>query len=165
MMTAMEISSRAEFAAGVEDVFVMMTDQVWLEEVCRASQSINYEATTNGTVTRTARRLPAPEAAARFTGPEITVVEETTWGPAAGDGSRAGRVEMSIPGQPVTMLGEMRLYVGGPGTIAELTGELKVAIPLLGRKLEQASAPAVLAGFRTQQKVGNDWLARTSDAG
>jgi hypothetical protein len=165
MMTAMDISSRAEFAAGVEDVFAMMTDQVWLEEVCKASQSINYEAMTNGTVTRTSRRLPAPEAAARFTGPEITVVEETTWGPAAGDGTRTGQVEMTIPGQPVTMRGETRLSPGGPGTIAELTGDLKVAIPLLGRKLEQGTAPAVLASFRTQQKVGNDWLARTSDAG
>jgi hypothetical protein len=165
MMTAMDISSRAEFAAGVEDVFAMMTDQVWLEEVCKASQSINYEATTNGTVTRTSRRLPAPEAAARFTGPEITVVEETTWGPAAGDGTRTGQVEMTIPGQPVTMRGETRLSRGGAGTIAELTGDLKVAIPLLGRKLEQGTAPAVLASFRTQQKVGNDWLARTSDAG
>ena len=35
-----------------------------------------------------------------------------------------------------------------------------MAIPLLGKKLEQSSAPAVLAGFRTQQQVGNDWLAR-----
>jgi hypothetical protein len=165
MMTAMDISSRAEYAAGVEVVFAMMIDQAWLEEVCRASQSINYEATTSGTVTRTSRRLPSPEAAARFTGPEITVVEETSWGPAAGDGSRTGQVELTIPGQPVSMRGQMRLSPGGPGTVAELTGDLKVAIPLLGKKLEQSSAPAVLAGFRTQQKVGNDWLARTAGSG
>ena len=40
----------------------------------------------------------------------------------------------------------------------DLTGELKVSIPLLGRKLEESSAPAVLAGFRTQQQVGDRWL-------
>ena len=113
-----------------------------------------------GTTTRTSRRLPSPEAAARFTGPELTVVEEITWNSAAGDGTRTGQVDLTIPGQPVTMRGEMKLYAGGPGTVAELTGQLKVAIPLLGKKLEQSSAPAVLAGFRTQQQVGNDWLAR-----
>jgi Protein of unknown function (DUF2505) len=43
-----------------------------------------------------------------------------------------------------------------------LEGELKVNIPLLGRKLEESSAPAVLAGFRTQQQVGDRWLARTA---
>ncbi len=61
----------------------------------------------------------------------------------------------------MSVRGQMKLTAAGPGTVAEMTGELKVAIPLLGRKLEQASAPAVLAGFKTQQKVGNDWLART----
>jgi hypothetical protein len=34
-----------------------------------------------------------------------------------------------------------------------------VAIPLLGKKLEQSSAPAVLAGFKKQQEVGSRWLA------
>jgi uncharacterized protein DUF2505 len=160
MMAAMDISSRVEFPAPVEQVFAMMTDQAYLEEVCQASQAKSYEASVTGTTTRTSRRLPAPEAAARFTGPDVTVVEEIAWGPAAGDGSRTGRVELTISGQPVSMKGSMHLAAGGPGTIADLTGELKVAIPILGKKLEQASAPAVLAGFRTQQKVGNDWLAR-----
>jgi hypothetical protein len=160
MMTAMDISTRAEFAAPVETVFAMMTDQAYLDEVCRASHAVNYEATVNGSVTRTSRRLPSPEAAARFTGPELTVVEEIDWGGAEADGSRTGKLELTIPGQPVSMRGQMRLVPGGPGTIAEMTGDLKVAIPLLGKKLEQASAPAVLAGFNTQQRVGNDWLAR-----
>ena len=52
----------------------------------------------------------------------------------------------------------MKLGPGGRGTTVHLDGELKVAIPLLGKKLEQASAPAVLAGFRTQQRVGDRWL-------
>lgn len=156
----MDISSRAEFAAPVDEVFAMMTDQTYLEEVCRESRARSFEATVTGTITRTVRVLPAPQAAARFTGPEVTVVEETAWGPAAGDGSRRGRVDLTIQGQPVRMQGTMQLVAGGPGTIADLVGELKVAIPILGRKLEQSSAPAVLAGFRTQQKVGNDWLSR-----
>jgi Protein of unknown function (DUF2505) len=156
----MDISSRAEFAAPVEEVFTMMTDQSYLEEVCRESQARRFEASVTGTLTRTLRVLPAPAAAARFTGPEVTVVEETAWGPAAGDGSRSGRVDLTIQGQPVRMLGTMRLVSGGPGTIADLTGRLKVSIPILGRKLEESSAPAVLAGFRTQQRVGSVWLAR-----
>lgn len=162
MMTAMDISTRAEFAAPVETVFAMMTEQAFLDEVCLASHAIDFEATVNGTTTRTARRLPSPEAAARFTGPELTVVEEIDWSGAAGaDGTRIGRLELTIPGQPVSMRGQMKLTAAGPGTVAEMTGVLKVAVPLLGRKLEQASAPAVLAGFKVQQKVGNDWLART----
>jgi hypothetical protein len=35
-----------------------------------------------------------------------------------------------------------------------------VAIPLLGKKLEESTAPAILAGFQTQQRVGDQWLSR-----
>jgi hypothetical protein len=65
-----------------------------------------------------------------------------------------------VQGQPVSMRGRLEVAAGGPGTVVQLTGELKVAIPLLGRKLEQSTAPAVLAGFRKQQEVGERWLAR-----
>ena len=158
----MDISSRLEFAAPPADVYAMLTNQGYLEEVCVASRSISYEASVDGNVTRTSRGLPAPESAARFTGPVLTVLDETTWGPAAADGSRTADVRLSVKGQPVTMKGAMRLVPGGVGTEITLTGELKVNIPLFGRKMEQASAPAVLAGFRTQQQVGNDWLNRSS---
>jgi hypothetical protein len=161
MMAAMDIKSRVEFAAGVEEVFAMMTDRAYLEEVCKATHARAYEAEVTGTTTRTTRRLPAPDAAAKFTGPEITVIEETAWGPADASGSRTGRVTMSIPGQPVTMKGAVELAAEGAGTIAEMTGDLKVAIPILGKKLEQSAAPAILAGFRTQQKVGDSWLAKS----
>jgi hypothetical protein len=67
---------------------------------------------------------------------------------------------MTVLGQPVTLRGTLNLTPGGRGTKVDLTGELKVAIPLLGRKLEQSSAPAVLAGFRTQQRVGDRWLTK-----
>jgi len=156
----MDISSHAEFAATPEQVFAMMTDAEYLEKVCEASSALSYDAAVNGTRTRTSRTLAAPESAARFTGPELTVVEEIVWGENASDGSRAGALTMDVLGQPVTLKGQMRIAPGGAGTTLTLSGELKVAIPLFGKKLEQSSAPAILAGFRTHQQVGSDWLAR-----
>ena len=107
MMAAMDISSRAEFAASVEQVFAMMTDKAFLEEVCRASHARSYEVSVTGTTTRTLARLPSPESAARFTGPELTVVEEVAWGPADAGGSRSGRVDLTIPGSRSRMRGTM----------------------------------------------------------
>lgn len=156
----MDISTGLDFAAAPADVYAMMTNQDYQEEVCVASQSIRYEATVSGTTTHTTRTLPSPSSAARFTGPELNVVEDIVWGDAAADGSRTGALDMTVQGQPVTLKGQMRLAPGGRGSTVLLTGELKVAIPLLGRKLEQSAAPAVLAGFNTQQSVGDRWLAR-----
>ncbi|HEY5822185.1 MAG TPA: DUF2505 domain-containing protein [Propionibacteriaceae bacterium] len=156
----MDISTGLDFAAAPADVYAMMTSQQYQEEVCVASHSLRYAATVSGSSTHTTRTLPSPASAARFTGPELNVVEDIVWGDAAADGSRTGVMTMTVEGQPVTLKGQMRLVPGGRGTTVTLTGELKVAIPLLGKKLEQSSAPAVLAGFNTQQEVGNRWLSR-----
>jgi hypothetical protein len=164
IMSDMEISSHLDFAAPPADVYAMMTDQRYLEEVCVASGSISYNVSVAGLTTQTSRTLPAPESAARFTGPQLTVNEEVLWGDVTSDGTRSGTVTMTVLGQPVTFKGGIRLSPGGRGSEADVRGDLKVAIPLLGRKLEESAAPAVMAGYRTQQEVGDKWLAGTSSS-
>lgn len=159
-MGRMDISTRLEFAAPPPQVAAMLTDEQYLDEVCRATHSTRYEVAVTGSTTRTSRTFPAPASVARFVGGELTVSEQVTWGEAAADGSRTGELQMTVPGQPVTLAGRLQLSPGGPGTVVELTGNLKAAIPLFGGKIEQSAAPAVLAGFSTQQEVGERWLAR-----
>lgn len=158
----MDISSHLDFAAPPDEVYAMMTDQRYLEEVCVASDSISYHVSAAGSTTQTSRTLPAPESAARFTGPQLTVNDEIVWGDPSSDGSRSGTVTMTVLGQPVTFKGGIRLSPGGRGSVVDVRGDLKVAIPLLGRKLEEAAAPVVMAGYRTQQEVGDRWLARSA---
>jgi hypothetical protein len=158
-MSAMIISSHLDFAAQPADIYAMMTDQKYLEEVCEASGALSYHVSVEGSTTRTSRTLPAPDTAARFTGPELTVNDEVVWGTSSSDGSRSATVTMNVLGQPVTFKGNQQLSTGGRGSVVDVSGELKVAIPLLGRKLEESAAPAVMAGYRTQQEVGNRWLA------
>lgn len=155
----MDISSRAEFAADPTQVFSMLTDEGFLRQVCEASGSLAFEVTASDSTTKTSRTLPAPDSAKKFTGPTLTVVEEIVWGAASADGGRTGQLKLAVPGQPVAMNGTVQLAQGGAGSTVELAGVLKVNIPLVGKKLEQSAAPAVLAGFRKQQEVGNSWLA------
>jgi hypothetical protein len=158
-MGPMDITTRLEFAAPPTDVFTMLTDEKYLDEVCRATESSSYDVEVAGSTTRTTRSFPAPDGVARFTGAELKVTERTAWGEELPDGQRTGELEMDVQGQPVSMRGHLQLAAGGAGTIVQLTGDLKVAIPLLGRKLEQSTAPVVLAGFKKQQEVGDRWLA------
>jgi hypothetical protein len=160
MMCGMDISTRLDFAAAPDRVYAMMTDQAYLDEVCVASDSISYDASVSGSATHSSRTLPAPESAARFTGSQLTVIEDVTWSGPSTDGSRTAELTMTVSGQPVTLRGQLKLSPGGRGTIVALDGELKVAIPLLGKKLEESAAPAILAGFKTQQRVGDQWLSR-----
>jgi hypothetical protein len=156
----MQISSRTSFDADPATVYDLLTDQAFLEAVCVAGHSISYAVTVDGSTTTTTQELPSPDLAARFVGNTITVVQTIEWGGPAADGSRVGRLGMTIPKQPVQMNGTITLSPTGATTTADLEGELKVNIPLLGKKLEQASEPAILAGFRKQEVVAKDWLPR-----
>jgi hypothetical protein len=160
-MSDMDISSHLDFAAQPTEVYAMMTDQKYLEEVCVASGSLSYNVSVDGSTTKSSRTLHAPDSAARFTGPHLTVNDEIVWGEPSSDGSRSATVTMTVLGQPVTFKGQQKLSAGGRGSLVDVTGELKVAIPLLGRKLEESATPAVMAGYRKQQEVGDQWLART----
>ena len=157
-MGGMDISARLDFAAPPSEVYPMLVNQQYQEQVCVDSHSLRYEVSVTPSGAKTSRTLPAPASAARFTGPELTIMEDVRWDEPSGDGSRTGTLTMSVQGQPVTLEGNLRLGPGGRGTVIDLTGELKVAIPLIGRKLEQSAAPAVLAGYSTQQGVGDRWL-------
>ena len=50
-MWPMDISTGLDFAASPDDVYAMMTDQAYLEEVCVASESISYDASVTDSST------------------------------------------------------------------------------------------------------------------
>lgn len=154
----MDIDSRAEFAAAPDKVFAMLTDKAFQEQVCERSHSRSHEVTIDGNNVKTSRQLPAPDAARPFTGETLNVVEDVTWAEPGADGSRTAVVTLKVPGQPVSFNGKYQLAAGGAGSTLTFNGQLKVNVPLLGKKLEEAAAPALLAGFTTQEKVGADWL-------
>ncbi len=155
----MKISSTLDFAADPAAVAAMLTDRGFLEQVCAASDATEHSVEVAGATTTLRRTLVAPASAAKFTGETITVQEVVDWGEAAADGSRTGRLVLTVPGLPVTLQGTGRVAAGGKGTTVTYEGDLVVDIPFVGRKLEESAAPAVLGGIELQQRVGDAWLA------
>lgn len=156
----MEISSRNEFAATPDAVATMLTSKDFLEAVCAASGAVSHDVTVDGTHTVARRVLDAPEQAQRFTGAQITIIEDVHWSAPAADGSRTGTLELEVPKLPVQMGGTASLKPGGKGTIVEYHGDLKINIPFLGKKLEAQAAPVVAEALGIQQRIGDDWLAQ-----
>lgn len=155
----MDISTTADFAADPVAVFSMLTDRAYLEEVARASGATRQQVSVVDQTTRSEYDLPNPPELAKFAGSTLTVIQEIAWGPATDDGSRTGTLSLKVPGQPVSMPGTVTLAPGGRGTQVKVDGDLTVKIPLLGKKLEKAAAPAILEGIGMQQTVGDKWLA------
>lgn len=149
----MEITSSLVFPADPATVFGLLTDPGFLEEVARESGGTDVSATVEGPVTLSKRSLPAPAEAQKFTGPIIKIVENRTWGDAGADGGRSADLELTVPGQPMTMAGTVTLRAEGAGTRMDFRGDLKVNIPLIGKKLEKLAMPSVQEGIKAEERV------------
>lgn len=155
----MQINALNDFAGSPEQVFALLTDEDFLGDVCAATGTISHRVAHHDLRTAIERSIPAPSAVRRFVGDTLTTVEVMEWQPAAPDGSRAARLTASVPGLPVTVAAEVKLGPGGRGTLVSYDGTFSVNIPLLGRKLEEQSAPAMLDVLTAQQRLGNERLA------
>jgi hypothetical protein len=87
-------------------------------------------------------------------------VRVDTWGPAAADGARDGTIVVEIKGAPVRLTGTITLRPEGAGTVEDVQGDLKAAVPLVGGKIEKVVAPSIQGAVAKEQEVGLRWLAR-----
>jgi len=162
-MSAMELNETLDYAADPDTVFAMLCDQTWREEVCRRTHAIRYEVhvqqSGDDVVVRTSRVVPAPEAARKFVGAELTIDQTETWGGGAADGSRRATLEISVKGQPAGMQGTISLAPGGSGSVQAVAGDVKVRIPFIGAKFEPAIADAVRGALVREGEVGREYLA------
>ncbi|HEU0287646.1 MAG TPA: DUF2505 domain-containing protein [Nocardioidaceae bacterium] len=162
----MNLQETQEFDADPDRVFAMLCDQAWREEVCRATHAIDYSVSvekSDGTVTvRTTRVLPAeiPEPFKSMVGDRIEIVQVETW-PAEpdSDGTRRAEVDMQISKQPASMTGTITLQPNGSGARRAVNGDIRVKIPLLGRRIEPEIAKAVRAALDKEQQSARTYLS------
>lgn len=165
-MAGMDLRTRHTYAADPLTVHAMMVSPEWLEAVAARSGATRHRVEVTEAGTRLHLDLPSPELAARFVGPTLSMVQETSWSPAGADGSRRGSMRVTVPGAPADIAGEAWLRPADDGTsILEYTGHVTINVPLFGRKLEEAAAPYVQEALDAQQAVGNEWLARSTYQG
>lgn len=164
----MEMSDTIEFAAGVEEVFAMLTDEEFQDWKCFETKAIAHEVNIRQagahTIIGTRRTLPTdnfPDFVRSIVGNKIVIVQEDTWHPAGPDGSRRGTISVHVQSIPLRLHGTLLLTPTATGTHEEIIGDLRASIPLIGSKIEKAAMPAVESAVRAERRVGHAWL--TSD--
>ena len=100
-----------------------------------------------------------PDFVKSFVGKELHLTETSDWGPAAADGSRKGRLTVTVGGAPITLDATLSLAPSGQGSRELVEGDLTAKVPLLGGKIEQAAAPAIEAAIHVERSTGATWLA------
>lgn len=156
----MDINTSLVFPADPETVFGLMINRDFLTEVAQEAGAIDTTVRVNGLSTTSERTLAAPESTQKFTGPTLRIVEERVWSAARQDGSRTATLNLTVPGQPMTMPGTLTISSHGDRTRIDVYGTLKVNIPLVGKKLEKVAAPAIEEGIRAEERVALRWLQR-----
>jgi uncharacterized protein DUF2505 len=157
----MKFSHEIRYAASAADVYAMLADESFREQVCSAGGALRSSAAISqnggGMAVEVDQTLPAtgiPSFATKFVGDEIRVVQKESWK----DGSSAD-LEVLIPGKPGHMRGSVSLVENGSEPVETVTGDIKVSIPLLGGKLEALIGDLLASALRNEQRVGRTWLA------
>jgi hypothetical protein len=153
--------------ATVEQNFASRVEQDVREQACRESGALSYDvsirrAADGGARVEVRRVMPArvPDIMRRFVGDDIAVEQVEQWSPPGPTGTRTATVEVTVKGQPASMTGSMVLSPDGRGCTELVTGEVTVAIPFLGRRIEPEIVKVIEAALRIDQRVGEAWLSR-----
>ncbi|MDQ2837837.1 MAG: DUF2505 domain-containing protein [Actinomycetota bacterium] len=163
----MKLTVENSSSATVEQTFASHVEKSVREEACRQSGAISYEVSIAQNADGGARvqvdRVMAPEVPdfiKKFVGESISIRQIEEWGPPDAQGSRTASIKLTIKGQPATMVGSAVLAANGSGSKEVVTGDVKVAIPLLGRKIEPEIVKVIEAALRIEQRVGDEWVAQ-----
>lgn len=150
--------------ADVESVFGLITSREFRTEAAAdagaSDVDVSVDETPETTTVTIVRTQPAemPDFVKKLTGESVKVKQTESWSAPAADGSRTADVKVSIVGQPAEMLGTATLKPAGGGTRFDVVGDVKVSIPLLGRKIEPEVAKAVRASLAGEVELGKTKL-------
>jgi len=159
---AKRITHEMTYDASLPEVAAMLADADFRKEVCTRQHVLRSDVDIVRTDVATTVRIEQYQSAAgipsfarKFVGEEIHIVQQETW-----TSADHGDVLVEIPGKPGDMTGTATLTESGGSTIERVELTVKVAIPLVGGKIEGLIADLLLAALRTEEKVGHEWLAR-----
>lgn len=158
-MAPMRIHARNDFAADPATTHAMLSDPVFLGEVCVASGDLEHRVDATPHLSAVERTMRTPSAVSGLLGESLTLLQALRWNAPDADGARTGRLELTVKGMPARAEVEVNLRPGGRGTLIDFDGEFTIKVPLVGKSLEAKAAPALTEGFSMQQRVGDRWLA------
>lgn len=167
-MSAMDLKLSTTYDATPDEVFAIITDRAFRETACKATHAASYDvgvtASGDDTVVRVERELPTdriPDFAKKFVGSTITVIQTETWHRPAADGSRQADVRGEIRGTPASFTGTLALTPSGAKTVQAADLDVKVAVPLVGKKIEPFIAQAIEGSMVKEQEIGQTWHDRS----
>ncbi|MFT4009490.1 MAG: DUF2505 domain-containing protein [Nocardioidaceae bacterium] len=156
----MRFHHESTYSAPVGEVFAMLTDQSFREQVCGQVKSSSHAVDVAAgppvvvTVDQDQPVRNVPPYAAKLVGEIVRIHQIETWA----DQARA-TLDLTIPGKPGQLTATRTLTEHDGVTTDSIDGELKVNIPLVGGKLEQVIGGLLTGFLAAESEVGATWLS------
>ena len=148
------------YDASVEQVYAMLGDPAFREQVCDATGVIRHTVTITQSgagmdvvVDQVQAAKGLPSFATKFVGDEIQIVQLETWHYAS-----AADLEVTIPGKPGRARGTIALTQTGNSTTEVVSLDVTVSIPFVGGKIEGLIADLLVKSLKVENSVGRQYL-------
>lgn len=164
----MKVTAETTYVTDPDTVVALRLDPEFLTAMCRRTGALDQEVSATAQPdgsghSLTKRTMPTddfPDAAKKFVGKTLVLVEEVRWAAGVGTGTRSGTYEMRAEGAPVTYRADITITTTPGGSHEVMQGDIVAKIPLFGGRIEKAIEPAVRAGLDAQAEAVQEWLAK-----
>lgn len=159
MPSSMKIRHELHYDAPPDEVYAMLGDAAFRDEVCAAMGVARHEVSIDPhpdgmdvRVDMDQRTQGLPAVARRIVGDTTRVVQSESWRGHDAD------LRVEIPGKPGDISGRTTLRARDGGTVETFEGEAHIRVPLVGGRLEGLIEKLFIAGMDTERSVGVRWL-------
>lgn len=161
----MKIKLEHTYPTDVESVFAIATNPDFRARSCEEQGATEWDVDVSAegpednpvTVVTIVRTMPSDmsELIQKVVGKTVKATQTERWLPADAAGQRIAEVKVDIAGQPAGMKATATLAPTGATCSFTVEGNVKVSIPLLGRKLEPEVAKAIEASVAADVENGH----------
>lgn len=156
----MKLDYTQSYPASPDRVVALLKNEEFVADVARHAGAKEYSVNVQPDGTSLAMKMPVPEKLTKFVGETIQLNQVFRFSDPDPDGVARGTVDVDVPGMPVDVNAHGVLTPEGDRTVARYTGDLKVKIPLVGKKVEAQVEPFIRQAFDGLERRAADWLTR-----
>lgn len=151
------------YEADPQRVVSLLRTEAFLDDVASHAGAVEHTVDVAPDSASLGMSLRVPEKLAKFVGSTIRINQVFRFGAPGSDGSIPGTVEVDVPGMPVDVTATAVLRPQGSGTTGHYSGDLKVRIPLVGKKVEAQVEPFIKDAFDGLERRAGAWLSSGRD--
>lgn len=154
----MHISTRQEYAGDPKTVFDMLTNKDFLTEVAKRVGAKEYSVEADDNKTKLRAGIPSPSQVRKFVGDILNLEFLAHWTNLV-DSKATATLKATVDKMPASYNGQITLLGEKHKTILVYEADFEIHIPLIGSRLEKATAPNAVKVLDIFQQVGDEWLA------